>query len=64
MNVDIFIMDECKGWKIVEEYGLVIIGLFGILIGVKRRGYIKLVKFYMDILINDYSFCVSEGVYN
>lgn len=64
LNADILIMDERKGRKIAEEYGLAIIGLFGILIGAKRRGHIKSVKSHMDTLINDHSFRVNEAVYN
>lgn len=64
LKADILVMDERKGRKIAEEYGLTIIGLFGILIGAKRRGYIKSVKDQMDILINDHSFRVGKAVYN
>ena len=64
MNADILVMDERKGRRIAEEYGLTIIGLFGILIGAKKRGYIKSVKDQMDILINDHSFRVGTAVYN
>ena len=41
LNADILIMDERKGRKIAEEYGLAIIGLFGILIGAKRRAILN-----------------------
>lgn len=63
MKADILIIDEWFGRNIAESYGLNIIGLFGILLGAKRRGYIKAVKPYMDDLIKSYGFRVSEALY-
>lgn len=41
LDVDFIIIDEKKGWKIVEDYGLCKIGFFGILVELKWKGFIK-----------------------
>jgi predicted nucleic acid-binding protein len=64
LKSDILIMDENAGRRIAKEYGLTIIGLLGILIGAKKRGYIKSVKPHMIDLIENHGFRISESVYN
>lgn len=64
LKADILIMDERIGRKTAEKYGLRIIGLLGILIGSKKRGYIDSVQSHIDVLIERYGFRVSESVYN
>lgn len=64
MNVDLLIVDERKGRKIAEEYGLKIIGLLGVLIQGKKKGYLKELKPILDKLIEEIGFRVSEKLYN
>lgn len=64
LKADILIMDEYMGRRVAQDYGVSIIGLLGILIGAKKRGYIKSVKTHMEDLIKNHGFRISESVYN
>ena len=64
LKADILIMDEYLGRRVAQEYGVTIMGLLGILIGEKKRGYIKSVITHMKDLIENHGFRISESVYN
>ncbi len=44
MQANLLIIDERKGRKLAENYGLQIIGLLGILIQGRKNGYLKKLK--------------------
>lgn len=59
----LLIVDEKKGRKAAEEYGLKIIGLLGVLIQGKRRGYLEELKTLLDKLIEEADFRISKQLY-
>jgi predicted nucleic acid-binding protein len=62
LQSDILIIDEKAGRAIAKKLGRNIIGMIGVLIEAKNKGYIKSVKPYLDKLRNT-GFRMSEGVY-
>ncbi len=63
LNADVLIIDERKGRSEAEFRGLKIIGLLGVLIQGKRKGYIVELKPILDTLIKDIGFRVSNNLY-
>jgi predicted nucleic acid-binding protein len=63
LDADFIIIDEKKGRKIAEDYGLRKIGLVGILVESKRKGLIKEVRNLLEQLIDKANFFVSEKLY-
>lgn len=63
MKVDFLIVDERKGRKVAEEHGLNCIGLLGVLILGKKKGYLYELKPILDELIEDIGFRFSEMLY-
>jgi hypothetical protein len=63
LDADFIIIDEKKGRKIAEDYGLRKIGLVGILVESKRKGLIKEVRNLLEQLIEKANFFVSEKLY-
>ena len=64
LKADILIIDERKGRRIAEDYGLKIIGLLGVLIRAKKEGCLKELKPILDTLIDEIGFRVSNDLYN
>ncbi|MGA1825192.1 MAG: DUF3368 domain-containing protein [bacterium] len=63
-QADIILLDEIKGRKIASRLGLKYIGLLGILIEGKRRGFIDTVKPILDQLITGAGFWIAKNLYN
>lgn len=64
LEADILIIDERKGRKTAKEYGLRIIGLLGVLIQAKKKGYIENLKPILNKLIEEIGFRVSKNLYS
>lgn len=64
LKADFLIIDERKGRRIAEDHGLRIIGLLGVLVRGKQKGYIQRLKPVLDKLINQIGFRVSSLLYD
>ena len=64
MNADFLIIDERKGRKVAEGYGLRIIGLLGVLIRGKKKGHLRELKPILDKLTNEIGFRISKKLYD
>ncbi|MGD2091627.1 MAG: DUF3368 domain-containing protein [Candidatus Aminicenantes bacterium] len=62
LQADLVILDEKDARDLAEFYNLKKIGLLGILIRAKERGFISSVKEYMDRLINA-GFRIDDNLY-
>jgi predicted nucleic acid-binding protein len=63
LNASYLLMDEKKGRKIAEDYGIVITGLLGVLKRAKSKGFINSVKPILDELINQSGFRIHPKLY-
>lgn len=63
LKADALLIDEKKGRKIAQEYGIIITGLLGILIEAKKEGLINDVKPILDRLIFETGFRISPKLY-
>jgi len=63
LGADLLIIDERKGREIAGEYGLKIVGLLGVLIQGKKKGFLDNLKPILDRLINEIGFRVDKVLY-
>jgi len=63
LKADALLIDEKKGRKIAQEYGITITGLLGILIDAKAENLISRVKPILDKLIFEMGFRISPKLY-
>ncbi len=64
LKADILLLDERLGRKVASRFGLNYIGLLGILIEAKCKGFIPLVKPILDELVEKAGFWVSNKLYS
>ncbi|MEM6630447.1 MAG: DUF3368 domain-containing protein [Bacteroidota bacterium] len=63
LDANLLIIDERKGRRIAEGYGLHIIGLLGILVRGKQKGHISEIKPLLNSLMQEVGFRVSQSLY-
>mgnify|MGYP001148757337 CR=1 FL=1 len=63
IQADLLLLDERRGRKAASRWGLKLIGLLGILIEAKRRGFIGAVRPILDDLITKAGFWISRQLY-
>lgn len=63
LKADALLIDEKKGRRIAQEYGITITGLLGILIEAKAENLIQKVKPILDRLIFEMGFRISPKLY-
>lgn len=63
LNAQFLIIDERKGREIASQFGLNIVGLLGVLIQGKKKGYLNELKPILNHLINEIGFRVSVELY-
>lgn len=64
LKANLLIVDERKGRKVAQEYGLEVVGLLGVLIQGKLKGFLRELKPILDKLIHDKGFRISTSLYN
>ena len=63
LKADALLIDEKKGRKIAQEYGITITGLLGVLIDAKSENLVHKVKPILDKLIFELGFRISPKLY-
>lgn len=63
VKADLLLIDEHRGRKIASRLGLKVIGLLGVLVEVKHRGFVNRVKHILDELIEKAGFWISSQLY-
>ncbi len=63
MKADLVLLDERRGRKVASRFGLKFIGLLGILVEAKRKGYIISLKPVLNDLIVKAGFWISDQLY-
>lgn len=63
IKADLLLIDERRGRTIASRLGLKVIGLLGVLVEVKRMGFISRVKPILDELIEKAGFWISSQLY-
>lgn len=63
LNAELLIIDEKPGRAIAKQFGINIIGVLGVLLEAKRRGFITAVKPLMEQLIEQLEFRISQPLY-
>ena len=63
LKADAVLIDERRGYRIAQELGLNPTGLLGILLLAKHETIIPAVKPFLDRLISEAGFWISDAVY-
>ena len=64
IGADLLLIDESKGRKIAKSLNVDTLGLIGVLVIAKRKGFITDVKPHLDLLINKTGFWIGQKFYN
>jgi hypothetical protein len=63
LGADLMLIDERKARFIATKLGLKVIGLLGVLVEAKQKGYILAVKPLLEELVSEAKFRVSDELY-
>ncbi len=63
LGADFLLLDERKGRVVAARLGLQVLGLLGVLVEAKHRGFVHAVKPIMDNLIRKAGFWISDELY-
>lgn len=63
LKAEYLLIDERKGRKIANKYGITITGILGVLRRAKLKGYIEKVKPLLDQLIKESGFRIHQKLY-
>lgn len=63
IKADLLLLDERQGRKVAHRLGLKCIGLLGLLVEAKRKGFISAVKPALDRMITEAGFWVGPQLY-
>lgn len=62
-SADLILLDEKEGRRAARRLGLNVIGVLGVLVEAKSKGYISKIKPFMDALRQTAGFFLAEDVY-
>jgi predicted nucleic acid-binding protein len=63
LQADLLLLDEQRGRAIASRLGIRFVGLLGILIEAKHRGFVATVRSVLDDLIGKAGFCITPELY-
>jgi len=63
LQADLLLLDEQRGRAIASRLGIRSVGLLGILIEAKHRGFVATVGSVLDDLIGKAGFCITPELY-
>ena len=62
VKADYLLMDERRGRKVAEDYGIIVVGVLGVLVKAKQKGLIPNVKEDIIRLRDETSFWISDAL--
>lgn len=64
IKADLLLVDERRGRRVAQRFGIKVIGILGILVEAKKRGLIPVVRPALDDLLNQAGFRIAPALYN
>lgn len=64
LNADIILLDEKEGRALAKRFGLVVSGVFGLLLEAKAKGHLTEIRSSLDALQRDAGFYMSQSIFN
>ena len=63
LSADLLLIDERKGSRVADEFGLAHVGLLGVLITAKHKALLKEIRSILTCLRNEIGFWISDEVF-
>jgi predicted nucleic acid-binding protein len=64
LNADLLLIDERKGRVAASQLGIRVVGILGMLVEAKQRGFVSAIKPIVDDLIRQAGFWIRNDLYN